>query len=267
MGILNITPDSFSDGSQLGQDRGNRFSADIDAALLRAEQMVAAGATILDIGGESTRPSAVPVSTDEEINRVMPVISAIRDRLDVVISVDTSTPEVMRAAIAEGAGIVNDVRALTRPQAMEVVTGSNAAVCLMHMHGQPGSMQQTFCYDDVVSEVCHFLSEKVDFCRQRGIPAERIIVDPGFGFGKSVTHNYQLLKNLRHFSGLQQPILVGISRKSMIGSVTNRSVDDRLAGSIAATSLALLGGASIIRTHDVAATMDAIRVHSAFYNA
>ena len=267
MGILNITPDSFSDGSQLGITRGDRFVVNIDDALLRAEKMVADGATILDIGGESTRPGAFPVSVDEELNRVIPVISAIHARLDVCISVDTSTPEVMRIAIAEGAGIVNDVRALSRPQALETVSDSNAAVCLMHMHGQPTNMQQTFSYDDVVSEVYHFLSERVEYCKRRGIPSNRIIIDPGFGFGKSVVHNYQLLKKLNNFIGLQQPILVGLSRKSMIASATNRSVENRLAGSIVATSFALLGGASIIRTHDVAATMDAIRVHSVFSNA
>ena len=267
MGILNITPDSFSDGSQLGKSCGGRFVVNLDEALLRAEQMVEDGATIIDIGGESTRPGASPVSIDEEMNRVIHVISAIHARLDVCISVDTSTPEVMKVAIAEGAGIVNDVRALRRPLALDAVIDSNAAVCLMHMYGQPSNMQQTFSYNDVVSEVYHFLSERVDFCKRRGISSERIIVDPGFGFGKSVTHNYQLLKKLHNFIGLQQPILVGLSRKSMIASATNRSVGDRLAGSVAATSFALLGGASIIRTHDVAATMDAIRVHSVFSNA
>lgn len=267
MGILNITPDSFSDGSQLGKSSGDRFVSNIDAALLRAEQMVEEGATILDIGGESTRPGASPVSIDEELNRVIPVIAAIHARIDVCISVDTSTPEVMRVAIAEGAEIVNDVRALCRPQALEAVSDSSVAVCLMHMHGQPGTMQQNFAYNDVVSEVYQFLSGRVEFCKRSGIPSERLIVDPGFGFGKSVTHNYQLLKNLRYFTRLEQPVMIGLSRKSMIALATNRPVGDRLAGSVAATSYALLGGASIIRTHDVAATMDAIRVHSIFSNA
>lgn len=267
MGILNVTPDSFSDGSQLGKSSGDRFVVNLDKTLRKAEQMIEEGAAILDIGGESTRPGASPVSTSEELNRVIPVISAIRARFDVCISVDTSTPEVMRLAIAEGAEMVNDVRALSKPQALEAVAESRAAVCLMHMHGQPSTMQHTFTYDDVVAEVFQYLGERVALCKQHEISAERLIVDPGFGFGKSVTHNYQLLNRLHEFTRLGLPLMIGLSRKSMIAGATNRPVGDRLAGSVAATSYALLGGANIIRTHDVAATIDAIRVHSVFSNA
>lgn len=267
MGILNITPDSFSDGSQLGKSSGDRFVVNLDKALFRAQQMIEEGATILDVGGESTRPGATQVSTGEELNRVIPVIAAIRARFDVCISVDTSTPEVMQAAVTEGADIVNDVRALTNPQALETVARTDAAVCLMHMQGQPGTMQHAFTYDDVVAEVRKYLEERVVLCKQQGIPAERLIVDPGFGFGKSVTHNYQLLKHLHTFTELGLPVMIGLSRKSMIAGATNRPIGDRLAGSVAATSYALLGGANIIRTHDVAATIDAIRVHFVFSNA
>ena len=267
MGILNITPDSFSDGSQLGKNSGDRFVVDLDKTLLKAERMIEEGALILDVGGESTRPGASPVSVSEELNRVIPVLSALRSRFDICLSVDTSTPEVMQAAIAEGAEIVNDVRALTHPNALSLIAKSNVAVSLMHMHGQPRTMQQTYTYDDVVAEVSQYLRERVAACTSSGISLQRLIVDPGFGFGKSVTHNYQLLKNLHSIAALKLPVMVGLSRKSMIAGATNKPVGDRLAGSVAATSYALLGGANIIRTHDVAATIDAIRVHSVFSNA
>lgn len=267
MGILNITPDSFSDGSQLGKNSGDRFVVDLDKTLLKAERMIEEGALILDVGGESTRPGASPVSVSEELNRVIPVLSALRSRFDICLSVDTSTPEVMQAAIAEGAEIVNDVRALTHPNALSLIAKSNAAVSLMHMHGQPRTMQQTYTYDDVVAEVSQYLRERVAACTSSGISLQCLIVDPGFGFGKSVTHNYQLLKNLHSIAALKLPVMVGLSRKSMIAGATNKPVGDRLAGSVAATSYALLGGANIIRTHDVAATIDAIRVHSVFSNA
>jgi dihydropteroate synthase len=264
MGILNVTPDSFSDGALLAQSSSTEFRVDVDKALSRAHAMVASGAQIIDVGGESTRPGARAVSIAEESDRVLPVITALRANLDVCISIDTSSPDVMKAAIAAGAGMVNDVRALTTSGATDVVAASDVAVCLMHMQGQPRTMQQTYAYRDVVEDVLEFLQQRLAACRDAGIARQRLVVDPGFGFGKSLAHNYTLLKSLRRFSVLEQPVLVGLSRKSMIGGVIDRPVDERLAGSIAATTLALLGGASIVRTHDVAATMDAIRVHSAY---
>lgn len=267
MGILNVTPDSFSDGAQFAQGGSATFRVDVDKALRRAEQMVAEGAAILDVGGESTRPGAQPVTTEEELDRVVPIVAAIRARLDVCISVDTSSPAIMQAAIAAGAGVVNDVRALGCPGALDVAGQSTAAICLMHMQGQPGTMQQTIAYNDVVEEVIAFLQARVSACEATGIDRQRIVVDPGFGFGKTLQHNFQLLKNLQRFTALGLPLMVGLSRKSMIAGATDRPVTERLAGSVAATSLALLGGANIIRTHDVAATIDAIRVHSVFSNA
>lgn len=267
MGILNITPDSFSDGAQLGNRSGTRFVVDVDKALRRAEQMLDEGALILDIGGESTRPGADAVSSEEETDRVVPVISALRERFDVCLSVDTSSPPVMQAAISAGADIVNDVRALSLPGGMDVVSNTNVAVCLMHMQGEPRTMQQTYHYTNVVDEVAEYLRQRLAACAKAGIAAERLIIDPGFGFGKSVDHNFQLLKNLQQITRIGVPVLIGVSRKSMIGAATGRQVDQRLAGSIAATTLALQGGAHIIRTHDVAATIDAIRVHSTYSQA
>lgn len=267
MGIINVTPDSFSDGSQLGETSGERFVVDIDKVLRQAEQMIAEGALILDVGGESTRPGALAISLQEELDRVLPVLRALGERFDICLSVDTSTPKIMRAAIVEGVGIVNDVRALSNSGTLEAVLKSNVAICLMHMQGQPRTMQQNFSYNNVVAEVVDYLRERVSMCESKGIAAQRLIVDPGFGFGKAVEHNYQLLKNLHQLTELNLPVLIGVSRKSMIGAATARPVNERLAGSIAATSFALLGGANIIRTHDVAATIDAIRVHSAYSKA
>ena len=267
MGILNITPDSFSDGFELGKLGSDRFIVDIDKALRHAEAMVREGAQFIDVGGESTRPGAVEVTAEEQLDRVLPVIEAIHANLDVCISVDTSSAEVMLAAIAAGAECVNDIRALSEPGTIEVIKKSAVAICLMHMQGVPRTMQTTFVYSNVVDEVLEFLKQKVECCASLGIEKQRMLVDPGFGFGKSPQHNFQLLKNLVLFKQLQLPVLVGLSRKSMIGSATARLVQDRLAGSIAATSYALLGGARIIRTHDVAATMDAIRVNSAYSSA
>lgn len=264
MGILNVTPDSFSDGSQLAAESSVTFRVDIDKALTRATQMVDAGAIIIDVGGESTRPGAQAVSPEEEQARVIPVIQALRARLDVCISIDTSSPAVMQAAIAAGAEMVNDVRALASPGALDVVANSNVAVCLMHMQGQPRTMQQTYHYTDVVEDVLAFLRARVSTCEAAGVERTRLVVDPGFGFGKSLEHNYTLLRSLQRFVVMELPVLVGLSRKSMIGGVINRPVDERLAGSIAATVYALQGGARIVRTHDVAATSDAIRVHSVF---
>lgn len=229
--------------------------------------MVSEGATFVDIGGESTRPGAVPVSVDEELARVIPVIAAIHANFDVCISADTSSPEVMLAAIEAGAEMINDVRALSRDGAVDVVARTGAAACVMHMQGQPDSMQKSAAYEDVVDEVFNFLDNRVAACLKGGIAKTNLLIDPGFGFGKTLQHNYQLLKKLDIFSEIDVPMLIGISRKSMIGGVINRPVDQRLAGSVAATMPALAGGARIIRTHDVAATMDAIRVHCALKDA
>ncbi len=267
MGIINVTPDSFSDGCELQIVGANTFQVDLDRALYRAEAMVREGATFIDVGGESTRPGAAVVAVQEEIDRVIPLIQAIHKQLDVCISVDTSSPQVMTEAINNGAELVNDIRALSRQGAVEAVLQTKAAVCLMHMRGEPLTMQDSISYKSVVEEVFGFLSTRVEFCLERGFERGRLLVDPGFGFGKSVQHNYQLLKNLARLTELQVPLLVGLSRKSMIGEIINRPVDQRLAGSIAATTHALACGAKIIRTHDVAATMDAIRVNSAYISA
>jgi dihydropteroate synthase len=278
MGVLNVTPDSFSDGSILGRESeagsGHpSFEVDLDKVLKRAEKMFAEGASFLDIGGESTRPGATPVPVQEEIDRVVPVIAALRSRFDLCLSVDTSSSEVMIAAIAAGAELVNDVRALADEGALSAIVDNRVAVCLMHMRGQPRSMQVGFdsisqlaekSYDDVVEEVAEFLDERRDYCLARGVSAESLLLDPGFGFGKSQAHNYELLRGLPRFSALGAPLLVGISRKSMIGAATGRPVDQRLAGSVSAATLALQGGARIIRSHDVAATVDAIKVYSAY---
>ncbi|GJM14014.1 MAG: dihydropteroate synthase [Pseudohongiella sp.] len=270
MGIINVTPDSFSDGAELQKPGSDSFQLDIDKALSRAEAMVAEGAVFIDVGGESTRPGAATVSEQEELERVIPLVEAIHSRLDVCISVDTSSPAVMTQALASGAELINDIRALTTPGAMEVAAACDAAICLMHMQGTPKTMQEQLSassYDSVVEEVLEFLDARVEQCLAQGIGRRRLLIDPGFGFGKTAEHNYQLLRNLAHLSRLDIPVLVGISRKSMIGDATGRDVDQRLSGSIAATSLALALGAKIIRTHDVAATMDAIRVNSAYSSA
>lgn len=267
MGIINLTPDSFSDGSELQKDGIPGFRVDLDKALRRAEQMVREGAVIIDIGGESTRPGADPISSEEELDRVIPVIAAVRANLDVCLSIDTSSPQVMREAIAAGAGLVNDIRALSKPNAIESLQAETVAICLMHMQGEPGTMQQNYHYHDVIEEVLAFLKARVQACLESGIGRDRLVIDPGFGFGKSQQHNYQILNQLSRLAELELPILVGISRKSMIGGVIDRPVDQRLAGSVAAITLALAAGANIIRTHDVAATIDAIRVNSAYSNA
>jgi len=251
MGILNVTPDSFSDGG--------RF-VDRDHALTRVRQMIAEGADLIDIGGESTRPGAVAVRIEEELERVVPVIEAIRGESDVPISVDTSKPEVMRAAVAAGANLINDVRALREPGALEAAAGLDVPVCLMHMQGQPRDMQQDPCYDDVVSEVLAFLEARQAACEAAGIGRERIILDPGFGFGKTLVHNLTLFRELPRFVATGQPVLVGVSRKSMVGEVLEVPVSERLTGSVALAGLAVWFGASIIRTHDVQATVHAVRM-------
>ena len=267
MGIINATPDSFSDGSEFASAKVSHFVIDVDKVLGRVKTLIDEGARIIDIGGESTRPGAVEVSVEEELARVIPLIEAIRNNFDVCISVDTSSAVVMSEAINAGAELVNDIRALTNPETLAVIANSKAAICLMHMQGQPRTMQQEYHYENVVTDVIDFLKQRIEACENAGINKERLLVDPGFGFGKSLEHNFQLLRNLAQFSALKLPVLVGISRKSMIGQLVNRPPRERVAGSLAATVLALENGALIVRTHDVAATVDAIRVHSMYTQA
>ena len=264
MGILNITPDSFSDGSELGEIKNSSFEVNLDKVLKRAESMVNDGAQILDVGGESTRPGADEVSSSEELSRVIPVVDALVSNLDVCISVDTSAPAVIAEAISHGAHMINDIRAMTREGAVQLIAESNVAVCLMHMQGQPRTMQKEYNYNDVVSDVLSYLKRRASDCQKAGISSDQILVDPGFGFGKSVEHNFTLLKNLKQFGSLELPILVGVSRKSMLGAVTGKAAKDRVAASVSAATLALSEGANIIRAHDVAPTVDAIRVHCAY---
>ncbi|MBK8162437.1 MAG: dihydropteroate synthase [Gammaproteobacteria bacterium] len=252
MGILNVTPDSFWDG-------GDFFSP--QTAVARALRMTGEGAAIIDVGGESTRPGAGAVAEAEEIERIIPVIREIRAAVPAaVISVDTSKPAVMRAAVAAGAGLINDVRALREPGALEAARELGVPVCLMHMQGEPRTMQQAPHYDDVVREVMEFLSARIEACLRAGIPRARLLVDPGFGFGKTATHNLELLRRLDRFRELDCPLLVGLSRKSLIGTVLGHPVEGRLYGSIALATLAVWQGASIVRAHDVAATVDAARL-------
>ncbi len=259
MGVINTTPDSFSDGGTLY--RGAQL--DLDLALDRARSMAAAGAAILDIGGESTRPGAARVSRQEEMDRVLPLVEHIAAQLDVVISVDTSNPELMTAAAAAGAGLVNDVRALERDGAMQAVAASGLPVCLMHMQGEPGTMQDAPAYGDVVGEVRDYLAGRLAACAAAGIVAERTLIDPGFGFGKTLAHNMQLLRGLPQLAELGRPVLVGLSRKSLIGKLLGRDVPDRLPASLALAVMAAERGAAIIRTHDVAATCDAVAMWTA----
>lgn len=267
MGIVNATPDSFSDGGRLSSGASAGFKVSVEKALALASRMADEGAAIVDVGGESTRPGATGLSEQEELDRVIPVVEAIRARIDIAISVDTSTPLVMVEAIAAGAGLVNDVRALRRPGALQAIADGDAALCLMHMRGEPGTMQDDVRYDDVVAEVHAFLAERVEVCLGQGISRSRLVIDPGFGFGKSVEQNYQLLRELSQLQALGLPLLVGMSRKSMLGAVTGRSVDERVHAGVAASVLALQGGAAIIRTHDVAPVIDAIRIQRAFSGA
>lgn len=258
MGVLNVTPDSFSDG-------GNYASR--DTALRQGERLAAEGADILDVGGESTRPGSSGVSVQEEIDRVAPVIEALALRLGLPLSVDTSKPEVMRAAVAAGAGLINDVQALRRPGALTTAVELAVPVCLMHMRGTPASMQEAPVYADPVAEVADFLRERVRICEGAGILRQRLILDPGFGFGKNLAHNLALLAGLGRLAELGLPLLVGLSRKSMIGALTGREVGDRLAGSLAAAVLAVERGAILIRVHDVAATQDVVKVAWALMQA
>ncbi|MDH2434143.1 dihydropteroate synthase [Pokkaliibacter sp. MBI-7] len=252
MGILNVTPDSFSDGG--------RAYKSVEHALRIAEQMVKDGASIIDIGGESTRPGAVIVSQQEELDRVVPVVEAIAARLDVVISVDTSEPKVITESVKAGAGLINDIRALTRPGAMDAAVQGNAAICLMHMQGDPQNMQHDPSYANVTLEVLTFLQERVSRCITAGIDRSRLILDPGFGFGKGLEHNVELFRHIDTLRVLDMPLLIGVSRKSMIGQILNRPVDQRLAGSLGLAVMALTKGAWIFRVHDVAETVDALKM-------
>jgi dihydropteroate synthase len=251
-GIINVTPDSFSDGGEF---------RDAQRAIDHALRLIDEGADLLDIGGESTRPGAQEVSVQDEIARVAPVIEALAKRTSVPIAVDTSKPEVMRAAVAAGAGFINDVCALRRDGSLDAAAALKVPVCLMHMQGEPRSMQQAPHYDDVVSDVRRFLAERIFACEMSGIDKKGIVVDPGFGFGKTIEHNLALLRALDQFAALGVPLLVGLSRKGMIGTLTGREKhSDRTAGSIAAALLAVQKGAAIVRVHDVAATRDALAV-------
>lgn len=254
MGVLNVTPDSFSDGGQFHS--GDRL--DPGRVLSRAEQLVADGAAILDVGGESTRPGASPVSLQEEMDRVVPMVEAIAARLDVVISVDTSSPEVMVAAAAAGAGLINDVRALQRPGAPAAAASLGLPVCLMHMQGSPESMQASPDYNDVVDDVADFLKMRINAAIDAGIEQSAILLDPGFGFGKTVDHNLRLLNRLGQLKALGYPVLVGLSRKSMIGRILGRDVGQRMPASVALAVIAAERGAAIVRCHDVAETVDAL---------
>ena len=258
MGILNVTPDSFSDGG--------RYTS-LELALLRAHEMVSAGASIIDIGGESTRPGAATVGAQQELDRVAPLVERIAAECDVIISVDTSTPAVIRESARLGAGLINDVRSLQRDGALDAAAATHLPVCLMHMRGEPQTMQDEPYYNDVAVEVAGFLQERIDACVAAGIAVERIVLDPGFGFAKNTQHNYELFKRLPELLSLQRPLLVGVSRKSMIGNILQQPVDQRLYGSLALAVMALERGAKILRVHDVAATMDALKIFNAVQDA
>jgi len=255
MGILNVTPDSFSDGGQ--------FST-VDTAMRQAELMVKAGATFIDVGGESTRPGALAVALQEELDRVIPIIEGISKHLDVIVSVDTSKAQVMTQAAASGAGLINDVRALRNEGALNAAIHAanhfNVPSCLMHMQGEPKNMQHKPRYGSVAADVLGFFEQRIQECIDAGLNYQHILIDPGFGFGKTLDNNYQILKNLQKFNKFEVPILVGMSRKSMIGNLLQRDVNQRLAGNIATATIAALAGVGIIRVHDVDETMDAIKI-------
>jgi dihydropteroate synthase len=258
MGILNVTPDSFSDGGRFIEP---------ELALRQAASMAADGAAIIDIGGESTRPGAAGVGEQEELDRVIPLVEAVASATDTPISVDTSKPAVMRAAVAAGASMINDVRALRDDGALEAASELQVAVCLMHMLGEPRTMQANPVYDDVVADVAAFLEERVAACVAAGINENRIVVDPGFGFGKTPEHNVELLANLRQLRVRGRPLLVGVSRKSTLGVLTRREVHERMPASVAAAVMAVVNGAAIIRAHDVRETVDALKVAQAVIEA
>lgn len=258
MGILNATPDSFSDG---GRD------ATLAAALQRALAMVADGASIIDIGGESTRPGAAAVSVQQELDRVASLVELIAAESDVIISVDTSTPAVITETARLGAGLINDVRSLQREGALTAAAATGLPVCLMHMRGEPQTMQDAPHYEDVAAEVMLFLQQRMAACAQVGIAPERIVLDPGFGFAKNLQHNYELFQRLPELWQLQRPLLIGVSRKSMVGNVVHKPVDQRLSGSLALAVMALERGAKILRVHDVAETMDVLKIFNAVQSA
>ena len=257
MAILNVTPDSFSDGGQFHS---------LDNALMQADKMITAGVSIIDIGGESTRPGAPDVTLEEELARVIPVIKAIRAKYDVWISIDTSKAEVMRQAIAAGADIINDVRSLREPGALEVAAHAGLPICLMHMQGQPRSMQTNPHYDDLLQEVGDFLQERIDACEAVGIAREQLILDPGFGFGKTLAHNYQMLAHLERFHQFNLPLLAGMSRKSMLFKLLDKAPSECVAASVSCATIAAMKGAQIIRVHDFEQTLDAVKVVSATLN-
>lgn len=257
MGVLNVTPDSFYDGGRY---------MDLSAAWRQADEMIAAGADIIDIGGESTRPGAQAVDVDEELRRVLPAIQEIRRHSGIPISIDTSKADVMREAIKAGANMINDVRALREPNALATAAALRVPVCLMHMQGEPRTMQDSPDYADVVNDVCDFLGQRIAACEAAGIRREDIVIDPGFGFGKTVQHNLRLLRRLGRFNELGLAVLVGVSRKSMLGTILDKPAEQRLFGSVALATLACWFGATLLRVHDVAATVDAVKVCEAVRN-
>ena len=258
MGILNVTPDSFSDGGIFNS---------VDKATVHAEKMVKEGAAFIDVGGESTRPGAKSISVQEEMDRVLPVIEKIIGQIETIVSVDTSSPSVMREAASLGAGLINDVRALQTEGALQAVVDTGLPVCLMHMQGSPQEMQQKPQYQNVVSDINRFLLSRIKACEDKGISRNQIIIDPGFGFGKSLEHNLQLLKELEVFKQSRCPVLVGLSRKSMIDKILELPVDQRLSGSLALAVMAVERGASIIRVHDVAETVQVVKITEAVLNS
>ena len=257
MGVLNITPDSFSDGGKYQS---------LDHALSACEKMIDEGASIIDVGGESTKPGSSPIEAGIQIDRVIPVIQSIKKNFDTIVSVDTGDPVVMREAIKNGAEIVNDVYALKNTVDMDFLSGENKAICLMHMKGSPSTMQENPVYDDLMTEIKGFLEERINFCLRAGKNRESLIIDPGFGFGKTLRHNILLLKNIEQLKYLKVPICIGISRKSFIGKITNKTINERLYGSLGATLIALQNGANIIRTHDVGPTTDIINLYNSLNN-
>ena len=254
MGVLNVTPDSFSDGGQLYRDG----RVDTDVLLARAEQMLAEGADILDVGGESTRPGAAAVSEAEELDRVVTAVEALAQHCDTIISVDTSTPSVMTESARRGAGLLNDVRGFRRPQALQAAADSGLALCVMHMQGEPGTMQTAPAYSDVLQDISEFLSLRLADMGAVGIDLDRVVIDPGFGFGKTAEQNFELLARLETLCNQRQPVLVGLSRKSMVSSVLDRPPEQRMVASVALALMAVERGARIVRVHDVAATFDAL---------
>ncbi|HID81536.1 MAG TPA: dihydropteroate synthase [Chromatiales bacterium] len=257
MGVLNVTPDSFSDGGKFIKP---------ERAIQHAQKMVAAGAAIIDIGGESTRPGAAEVAVDDELRRVVPVIEALVGEIPVPVSVDTSKPEVMLAAVEAGASMVNDVRALREPGTLEAAVEINVPVCLMHMQGQPRTMQSNPQYNDVVSDIIHFLRQRIDAVLDAGISKENIVLDPGFGFGKTTAHNYTMLREFKRFTEMGFPLLAGLSRKSMIGAILDNPVEERMPASVALAVLVAERGANIIRVHDVKETVDGLKMLEAMQN-